>query len=178
MECPDVADVRAAAAGDVLAFERLVRATEGHLWRYLVHILGDRTLAEDVRQEVFIRVHRKLAGLKDPERFLPWLFTMARNAAYDASRARRRRRARWAQKADEARLEPGADPHLELEVSDALARLEPELREALVLVAVMGLTYSEVAAAMGIPEGTVKSRVFRARRQLVSNLEMETPDAH
>ncbi|MGH8925435.1 MAG: RNA polymerase sigma factor [Acidimicrobiia bacterium] len=178
MESPDVADVVAAAAGDVSAFERLVHATEGHLWRYLVHILGDRALAEDVRQEIFMRVLHKLPSLRDPDRFVPWLFAMARNAAYDASRARRRRHARLQQAVDEAYQATSPDPHLELEVADALARLEPELRETLVLVGVMGLSYAEVAATMGVPEGTVKSRVFRARRQLVSSLEMETPDAY
>lgn len=178
MESPDVADVVAAAAGDVSAFERLVHATEGHLWRYLVHLLGDGALAEDVRQEIYIRVHSKLTSLRDPSRFVPWVFAMARNAAYDASRSRRRRYARWQLAVDEARYETGPDPHLEVEVADALARLEPELREPLVLVAVVGFSYAEVAETMGLPEGTVKSRVFRARRQLLSILEIEAPDAY
>jgi RNA polymerase sigma-70 factor, ECF subfamily len=177
MESPDVADVVAAAAGDVSAFERLVHATEGQLWRYLVHLLGDGALAEDVRQEIYIRVHYRLPSLRDPSRFVPWVFAMARNAAYDASRSRKRRHARWQLAANEARQETSSDPHLEVEVADALARLEPELREPLVLVAIMGLSYAEVAETMGLPEGTVKSRVFRARRHLVSTLEIEAPDA-
>jgi RNA polymerase sigma-70 factor (ECF subfamily) len=65
-----------------------------------------------------------------------------------------------------------------VEVADALMRLDQELREALVLIGMMGLSYAEAAATLGVPEGTVKSRVFRARRQLVSSLEMEAPDAY
>lgn len=178
MESPDVADVVAAATGDIAAFERLVHATEGHLWRFLVHLLDDGALAEDVRQEVFIRVHRKLPTLRDPNRFVPWLFAMARNAAYDASRSRRRRKDRVQLVVDEARHSASTDPHLEVEVADALMRLDRELREALVLTGMMGLSYAEVAETLRIPEGTVKSRVFRARRQLVSSLEMEAPDAY
>ncbi len=53
----------------------------GHVWRYVVHLLGDPVLAQDVSQEVFIRVHRKLGTLRDPDRFVPWLMTIARNAA-------------------------------------------------------------------------------------------------
>ncbi|MGH8959015.1 MAG: RNA polymerase sigma factor [Acidimicrobiia bacterium] len=176
MESPDVADVVAAAAGDIPAFERLVHATEGHLWRYLVHLLDDGALADDVRQEVFIRVHQKLPSLRDPSRFVPWVVAMARNAAYDASRSRRRRNARLQLVIEETRQVASPDPHLEFEVADALARLNPELREALVLVGVVGMSYTEVAETLGIAEGTVKSRVFRARRQLVSSLEMEAPD--
>ena len=178
MESPDVADVVAAAAGDTPAFERLVRATEGHLWRYLVHLLDDGALAEDVRQEVLIRVHQKLPSLRDPSRFVPWIFAMARNAAFDASRSRRRRNARLQLVVDETRYSASPDPHLEVEVADALMQLDPDLRETLVLVGIMGLSYAEVAATLSIPEGTVKSRVFRARRQLVSSLEMEAPDAY
>ena len=103
---------------------------------------------------------------------------MARNAAYDASRSRRRRKDRLQLVVEEARHSPSSDPHLEMEVNDALMRLDEDLREALVLIGMMGLSYGEVAETLGIPEGTVKSRVFRARRQLVSSLEMEAPDAY
>ena len=176
MESPDVADVVAAAAGDIGAFERLVRATQGYLWRYLVHLLDDAALAEDVRQEVFMRVLKKLPSLRDPDRFVPWLMAMARNAAFDASRARRRRTVRWQKAAEGIGRESSHDPHLEVEIADALSRLEPDLRESLVLVGMVGLSYAEVGETMGVPEGTVKSRVFRARKQLISSLEMDAHD--
>lgn len=170
MDGPDAADVVAAASGDGAAFERIVREMQGPVWRYLVHLVSDRNLAEDISQEVFLRVHRKLHTLHDPDRFVPWLLATARNAAYDAGRYRKRRPLdllgdkEW----------PAGnthDPHLGLEVRDALARLEDPLREAVVLVGMIGLTYQEAAEAIGVPEGTVKSRAFRARKLLMEMLE-------
>lgn len=163
---PDVADVVAAAAGDVAAFERLVRAMEGRVWRYIVHLVSDPALAEDVAQEVFLRVHRKLRTLRDPERFVPWLLSMARNAAYDAGRSKRRRPLQLVGDYELPDSRPSPDPHVGIEVYDALERLEFNLREAIVLVGMIGLTYDEAADAIGIPTGTVKSRVFRARKHL------------
>lgn len=173
---PDDADVVAAGTGDIGAFERLVTATQGQLWRYLVHLLGDAALAEDVRQEVYIRVYSKVSSLRDPERFLPWLMAMAQNAAYDAIRARRRRQMKWLQVADTIPMTTSPDPHIEFEVADALSHLEPELREALVMVTIVGMSYAEVAVAVGVPEGTVKSRVFRARQQMVLLLKGSDSD--
>ncbi len=170
MDRPDVADVAAAAAGDDAAFERLVRTMQGSVWRYIVHLLGDHALAEDVAQEVFFRVHRKLRTLRDPDRFVPWLLTMARNAAYDAGRSQQRRPLQLVGDQEFLVERTSPDPHLDIEVYDALARLDPELREAVVLVGVIGLKYDEVAVSIGVPEGTVKSRVFRARVQLSQTL--------
>lgn len=118
-----------------------------------------------------MRVHRKLATLRDPDRFVPWLLAMARNAAYDAAKSRRRRLSRLQTFSD---LSAGGyvdDPHIGVEVADALDRLDGDMREALVLVGITGLSYAEAAQAIGIPEGTVKSRVFRARRLMIEMLD-------
>lgn len=176
MDGPDAADVVAAASGDVAAFERLVRQTQGPVWRYVVHLIGDRALAEDVSQEVFLRTHRKLHTLEDPERFMAWLLAMARNAAYDAGRYRKRRPVELVGDRDLESTRDG-DPHIEVEIRDALDRIDESLREALVLVAVIGLTYLEVAEITGVPAGTVKSRVFRARKQLAGMLQQGVGDA-
>lgn len=169
MDAPDVADVVAAASGDVASFERLVRRMQGPVWRYVVHLVGDRALAEDISQEVFLRAHRKLHTLEDPERFVPWLLATARNAAYDAGRYKQRRPVELL-----GDRQPDAydsrDPHITIEVRDALERLDEMLRESLVLVAMIGLTYQEAAEAIGVPEGTVKSRAFRARRLMIEML--------
>lgn len=170
MDGPDAADVVAAASGDTAAFERLVRTMQGPVWRYLVHFLGDAALAEDVSQEVFLRVYRKLHTLRDPNRFVPWLLALARNAAYDAGRSRKRRPIELVGDRELAPPEP-EDPHLSIEVHDALDQLDEPMREAIVLVTMIGLTYQEAADAIGIPEGTVKSRTFRARRLLMEILE-------
>jgi RNA polymerase sigma-70 factor, ECF subfamily len=169
---PDVGDVEAAAGGDVAAFERLVRAHHARVWRYLVHLLGDPTQAEDVAQEVFIKVHRRLRTLRDPERFVPWLLSVARNTAYDAGRSRKRRPLVLVDDDTLGRLGGSVDPHLDLEVEDALARLDDDMRESLVLVGMLGFSYQEAAGVVGVPEGTVKSRVFRARRMLMDLLDV------
>ncbi len=173
MDRPDGADVAAAAAGDGGAFERLVRGTQGRLWRYVVHLVGDPSLAEDVVQEVYLRAHRKLGTLRDPDRFLPWLLTMARNASYDAGRSRARRPVRLVGDWDAENVRASPDTHIGIDVYEALAGLDYELREALILVAMIELTYDEAADAIGVPTGTVKSRVFRARKRLLDSLDPE-----
>lgn len=177
MDHPDVADVVAAASGDLAAFERLVRLTQGSVWRYVVHIAGDHALAEDITQEVLVRMHRKLHTLREPTRFNAWLLTMARNAAYDASRSKRRRPLELVGNRELPSREV-TDPHLDLEVNEALNSIDDELREALVLVGMIGLSYSEASKALGIPEGTVKSRVFRARKAMAKELGEERNDAN
>lgn len=176
MDGPDAADVVAAASGDSAAFERVVREMQGPVWRYLVHLVRDHALAEDIAQEVFLRVHRKLHTLKNPDRFVPWLLATARNAAYDEGRYRQRRPVDLLGDREWLAEDPH-DPHIGLEVRDALARLEDSLREAVVLVGMIGLSYQEAADTIGVPEGTVKSRAFRARKLLLEMLEPGGRDA-
>lgn len=164
MEEPDPVVVRAAAAGDLSAFEQLVRAYQVPVWRFLRHLLADPALAEDVTQETFLRAHQRLGTFAFRSKFSTWLFAIARHAGIDALRARRRR-----DRTEQALppLPPTADPSLRSEVAASVASLTPLLREAFLLVEVLGLSYREVARAIGVPVGTVKSRVFRARQQLV-----------
>jgi len=165
MEEPDPNVIRAAAAGDQDAFTTLVRAAQPHVWRFLRHVLDDEELAADVTQETFIRVHRALGGFRHQARFSTWLFRIARNAALDEQRRGARR-----QKLDAAIARPrsASDASLGTEVRAALASLSPLLREAFVLVEVFGQPYKEAAEVLGVPIGTVKSRVFRARLELVN----------
>lgn len=165
---PDPATVRAAAAGDLAAFETLVRGYQAHVWRFLRHLLGDAALAEDCTQETFLRMHRRLRTFRFRSKFSTWVFAIARNAGIDALRARQRR-ARLVD--DLPRPRPAADPSGRVEVDAAVASLPDKLREAFVLVEVLGLTYTQAGDAAGAPEGTMKSRVFRAREQLVAWLQ-------
>jgi RNA polymerase sigma-70 factor (ECF subfamily) len=176
VDAPDAADVLAAASGDVDAFARLVRATQGPVWRYLVHLVGDGARAEDLSQEVYLRAYRKLHTLEDPHRFLAWIMVSARNAAYDDARRRKRRPLELVGDRDVTSSQAGHDPHLTFEVHDALARLDETLRESLVLVGMIGLSYQEAADAIGVPEGTVKSRTFRARKLLTEMLAVGEDD--
>ena len=175
MSGPDVADVVAAQEGDGGAFRRLAETMQGRIWRYVMMLMRDAALAEDITQEVLIRVYRKLPSLQSPDRFVPWVMTITRNMAFDAGRAKRRRPLVLVE--DAAAIEGRHhDPHISLEIHDALDHLDSALKEALVLVGVLGLTYEEAADSLGVPEGTVKSRVFRARRQLHLMMDEEPDD--
>lgn len=165
---PDPATLRAAARGDHAAFASLVRSYQPHVWRFLRHMLRDDALAEDVAQETFLRVYRNLSGFRFRSKFSTWLFQIARNAAIDAIR-RRDRQLRIASRA-QLEVEQPSDEHPEAgPMLDAmLGSLSDEHREAFVAVEVLGFTYVDAGAALGIPEGTVKSRVFHARRNLAA----------
>jgi RNA polymerase sigma-70 factor, ECF subfamily len=161
---PEPAVIRAAAAGDLGAFEQLVRAYQQHVWRFLRRLLGDAASAEDVAQETFLRVFRRLPTFTFDAKFSTWVFQIARNAGIDELRSRQRR-ARLASLVPPPDTPPTA-PEARAEAEAALASLPVELREAVVLVEVLGLRYREVARVLGVPEGTVKSRVFGARSRL------------
>ena len=169
MEEPSEGLVRAAAAGDDGAFASLVRHYEDHVRRFLVHFLGDASLAEDVAQDTFVRVYRGLPSFSFRSGLSPWVFQIARNCAVDALRSRQRRD-RIVAAVTPSRLEEGTSrdpaPSASAEVTPAVASLGEKARESLLLVEVYGLTYREAGAVLGTPEGTVKSRVHQARRQL------------
>ena len=169
MEEPSELVVRAAAGGDAAAFTSLVRHYEGHVRRFLVHFLGDATLAEDVAQETFVRVYRGLPSFAFRSPLSSWVFQVARNSALDALRSRRRRDrlvAAVTPPRPEERAAPTPSPSGAAEVEAAIASLDDRPREALLLVEVYGLTYREAGEVLGVPEGTVKSRVHQARRSL------------
>jgi RNA polymerase sigma-70 factor (ECF subfamily) len=165
MDEPDPRVIRAAASGDEAAFTALMRSAQPHVWRFLRHLLGDDEQAADVTQETFVRVHRSLGRFRHQARFSTWLFAIARNAAVDEQRRGARR-----QRLQNAIARPRAAPDasLGMEVRTALAALSPRLREAFVLVEVFGQPYQDAAEILGVPLGTVKSRVFRARLELVA----------
>jgi RNA polymerase sigma-70 factor (ECF subfamily) len=162
---PDPATIRAAAAGDLAAFEDLVRAYQQHIWRFLRRLVGDATVAEDVAQETFLRAFRRLPTFTFQSKFSTWLFQIARNAGIDELRARERR-ARILQALPPPAV-PGAGPaEARVEIDAALASLPVGLRETIVLVEVFGLRYVEAAEVLGVAVGTVKSRMFAARQHI------------
>jgi len=118
--------VRAAIAGDLAAFEALTRAYQTPVWRFLRHLLGDETLAEDVTQETFLRLHQRLPSFTFRSKFSTWVFRVARNAGIDALRSRGRQ-----ERLLEALPPPGPapGPDLRVEVQAALASLSPKLRD-------------------------------------------------
>lgn len=173
MDEPDPQIVSAARRGDSRAFEDLVRRYQGDVWRLAYHLVLDRSDADDITQEALVRVFRFLPAYRGESRFTTWLFSITRNCALDElRRAQRRRRAR-----DEVDSPaPRHDHGTSLEVREALLELERDLREPVVLVDMFGMPYREVAGILRVPEGTVKSRVHRARRLLIEALGPEVEE--
>jgi RNA polymerase sigma-70 factor, ECF subfamily len=162
-----------AAGGDPLAAAALVRATQSDVWR-LCAALGDRDSADDLTQETYLRAFGSLHRFQNRSSVRTWLLSIARRVCADAIRSRRRRRLSLVR--DDADLESlarreGADPVAEgATVTDLLTRLDRDRREAFVLTQLMGLPYAEAAEVAGCPVGTIRSRVARARADLIGSL--------
>jgi RNA polymerase sigma-70 factor, ECF subfamily len=174
---PDPALVRAARGGDVDAFGQLVRAYQADVWRLSLHLLRNRTAADDVTQECFVRAFRFISTYKGRSKFTTWLLSIARNCAVDEMRRSGRRR-RIEEEVRAETTERSHDPTSGIEVREALAELPMELREPVVLIDMLGLSYLEAAQVLGLPTGTVKSRVHRARTTLADRLgdaDIEVP---
>jgi len=166
--------IEAAKGGDLAAFESLVRAHADAIYAHAYRFFGDARAAEDATQEVWVNVFRSLPTFESRSSFSTWLFRVTRNVCLDMLRSGRRA----APPIDPVELQ-GLAPndtsgeavsHVDLET--ALRALSPEDREAFNAVALFGLPYAEAGSVLGVPAGTVKSRVFRARRALVALLAL------
>jgi RNA polymerase sigma-70 factor, ECF subfamily len=153
--------VRRAAHGDGAAFDRLVRSCQPRLVRYLRFLAADPAVADDLTQETLIRLHAHLGEFRGESDFMTWLLRIARNVTYDAQRSERRRRNR--ERSAMVERQP-SEPAAVREVAAAIESLPLQLREALLLVEIWGFAYAEAGEVLGVPEGTVKSRVHRARQ--------------
>jgi RNA polymerase sigma factor (sigma-70 family) len=166
-----------AARGDLRAFETLVTRHRQAVYRLCWSATGNHADADDAAQETFLRLHRALPSY-DPERpFGPWLRKIAWNAGLSVRREEKAGVPRapgedGAEAADPARgPEETASGNEERRlVTAAMAELPAEMRTVLVLRAVEGLSYGEIAEAAGIPPGTVMSRLSRARERLLAAL--------
>lgn len=158
------AAVRRARLGSAGGFDELVALAGPRLYRFLWVRLGDERDARDALQETFVAAWQGLPSLRDIDRAWPWLAGIAARKGADV--ARRRRATSFA--ADEAAPAASADA---VDVRNALERLPQHLREAVLLRYVLELSEEEVASALGVRVGTVKSRAARARRRLLEELE-------
>jgi RNA polymerase sigma-70 factor (ECF subfamily) len=160
--------VRAAQAGDQAAFEALIRGAYGRLVATARHILRGPEAAEDAAQDAIVRCWRDLRGLRDPERFEPWLHRLLVNACRDAMRRTRHRPQEvfgLVVETDTVGDDYGRVANLD-ELDRAFEALEPDLRIALVLTHYLGYSAPEVATIVGVPTGTVYSRLHRATRAM------------
>ena len=157
-----------AQRGDVTAFAGLVRGSQVDVWRICAHLVGPEQ-ADDVTQETFLRVWRALPRYQPSSSVRCWVFTIAHHAAVDALRSRARRPLPTCS-VDEQLVDPCADPCGVIAYELAFAQLEPDRRVALILTQLVGLSYAEAAGVCGVPVGTIRSRVARARQDLIEYL--------
>jgi RNA polymerase sigma-70 factor (ECF subfamily) len=174
---PDLGVLRKAQRGDERAFSLIVRAYETPVFNYVLRLVGDRSLAEDLTQEVFLRVFQGLPRFSLRCKFTTWLFQVTKNRVLDELRANERRPRHLVALDDVAPLEVLDAPIERGETVDALWRainaLSVDLKMALLLRDVTGLSYTEIADSLEITLATVKWRIYKAREEVVLALARE-----
>lgn len=183
IEDPDAELVKRWQAGDEAAFAELIGLHERRVYRLLYRMMGNREDAEDLTQETFLSLHRHGHRFRAEARFSTFVYRVAANAALNRRRSLGRGRARieklkHRQLAGDDLPTAPRDPEdstlgreLTEHVKAALDELSPSLRMPVVLYDIEGLAYGEIAKILGIAEGTVKSRIHRARQALREQLK-------
>lgn len=186
--------IRRAAGGDSGAFETLLRSCQKRVYNLALRMTGNPDDAQDITQETFLRVWRGLSGYRFDASFTTWLYRLTGNVCIDFLRRRRRENTvslyRDGGENEEWELslpDPASCTETQVmtrltrsQVAEALGRLEPEYRQALTMRVINGLSYAEIAAVLEVPEGTVKSRIARARekmRRLLKKSGNKSPDS-
>lgn len=170
-------------AGDGAAWEELLRVHHRKTYNLCYRFTGNVTEAEDLAQEIFIKIFQTL-GSFDPAQaqFSTWLNRVSRNHLVDHYRRTRRDRATESLDDEDAGINPRAGPASDTSAAledrerkdllqAALARLSPEMREVVILRDLQDMDYAEIAQVLGVPEGTVKSRINRGRLELARALK-------
>jgi RNA polymerase sigma-70 factor (ECF subfamily) len=177
--------VQRVQAGDKAAFDLLVRKYQHRVLKLVSRFVSDAAEAEDVAQEAFIKAYRALASFRGDSAFYTWLYRIAINTAKNALVSNRRRPVDFdldlqdpEQYDRHARLKEGDTPEgvllteeIRAVVERAMEQLPEDLRTAIVLRELEGLSYEEIAEAMDCPVGTVRSRIFRAREAIDKKLK-------
>ena len=178
LQQPDLGVLRKAQRGDERAFSLIVRAYETPVYNYVLRLVGgDRALAEDLTQEVFLRVYQGLPKFSLRCKFTTWLFQVTKNRVLDELRASERRPRHLVALDDIAPLEALDVPIERGETVDALWRaiekLSTDLKMALLLRDITGLSYTEIADSLEITLATVKWRIYKAREEVALALGRE-----
>lgn len=170
-------------AGDIDAFNELMAAHEDRVFAICLRMLKNREAALDATQETFLTVFRKADRYRAQAAFSTWLYRVAVNTCYDHLRREKRKQA---DPLPESHDPPdlGADDVFDAidvrpDIEEALTELSPEFRAAVVLVDLQGMSLDQAADTLDVPTGTIKSRLFRARRQLAESLgNLRPPTDH
>ncbi len=166
--------------GDTEAFAELVRRYEKTVFNIALRMVGDRDDAADMTQEAFIKAYGSLGSFRGDSRFSAWLYRITTNVCLDHLRARARKKQVSLDDDDGQEFElpdMRAMPEEQLmrklsmqAVRRGLERLAPEHRQILIMRELGGMSYAEISSTLSLEEGTVKSRIFRARKNLCSFL--------
>ena len=174
---PDFGVLRKAQRGDERAFSIIVRAYQVPVYNYVLRLVGDRAQAEDLTQEIFLRVFQGLPRFSLRSKFTTWLFQVAKNRVLDELRAVERRPRAVVDIDDVPQLEVLDAPFERLEAIDAVWRaveaLSVDLKMALLLRDVVGLSYTEIAESLEVTLATVKWRIWKAREDVQLSLARE-----
>lgn len=167
--------VEQALVGRVEAFNLLVWRWQRQLYNYLLRLTGNRSVAEDICQEAFLRSYLNLKELRERERFASWLFRIAVNL-YRSYRRRPSPLAAAADLNDTGDSAGEAHPmsrEMQLTIRTLISRLKPELREVVLLRFFHGFQFDEMAGILNCPVGTLKSRLYKAVDELRTGLETQ-----
>lgn len=169
--------------GDANAFEELVLKYEKTVYNLALRMVGDRDDAFDMTQEAFIKAYGSLSSFRGDSKFSVWIYRIATNVCLDFLRSKSRKQQVSLTVSDDdedAQLDipdPKADPEQQLmqkismqSVEEGLKTLPDKQRQILVMRELGGMSYAEIGAALSLEEGTVKSRIFRARKRLCAFL--------
>jgi RNA polymerase sigma-70 factor, ECF subfamily len=165
-----------ALRGDSGAYDTLVTRYRDRLYSLVYHMVQNAQEAEDLAQETFVKAYRNLGKFRHESNFYTWLYRIAVNLVYTQSKKYSRRRmlftaavmsgdslgARWPATPEEL----AQSEEVKEMILKAIHQLDPRFRQVLILKELEGLEVAEVAKILGLPEGTVKSRLFRAREDL------------
>jgi RNA polymerase sigma-70 factor (ECF subfamily) len=160
----------AARRGDPQAMREFIQASQQEVWALCAHLVDPQS-ADDLAQETYLRVFRALKSFRRESSARTWLLSIARRACMDELRSRIRQRRRDAQLVDLHREQAVAhDVAEQVEAEALLSHLDTDRRSSFVLTQLLGLSYEEAAQVCGCPVGTIRSRVARARAELIEAL--------
>ena len=179
---PDAIDtlIQRCLTGDQAAWEEIVRTYRRRVFNIAYKFTGRHDLAEDLTQDVFVKIFKSLDTFDRRANFQTWLVSVSRNLCIDHYRSVRKERESFDRDVDPgdlAPVSPTTSPYAALEATDrasllrrGLKELAPSLKEAVVMRDLQELTYQEIADKLGLPEGTVKSRINRGRNELARQI--------